>query len=62
MILHHVNVLGKSTSNMGLLYSIPAVEAIYQPEIDIFPKMKKSLFVAPHSHVNLKSHLYDDFH
>ena len=40
MILHHVNVLGKSTSNMGLLYSIPAVEAIYVPEIDIFPELK----------------------
>ena len=41
MIWHHRNVLEKSTIHMGLLSSIPAVEAIYQPEIDIFPEMKQ---------------------
>ena len=38
MIWHHRNVLEKSTNHMGLLSLIPAEEAIYQPEIDIFPK------------------------
>ena len=47
MILHHVNVLGKSTINMGLLYSIPAVEAIYVPEIDIFPELKEITILCP---------------
>ena len=47
MIWHHRNVLEKSMNHMGLLYLIPAVEAIYEPEIDIFPEMKEITICCP---------------
>ena len=47
MIWHHRNVLEKCINHMGLLYLIPAVEANYQPEIDIFPELKKITICCP---------------
>ena len=47
MIWHHRNVLEKFVNHMGLLCLIPAVEANYQPEIDIFSELKKITICCP---------------